>query len=89
MNARPRKFIQLWGLVLASLLVLAPTTPRALAVPRHVVEMGDPDIGNKPQSGPGESAVSPTLSSASVTKGRTSLWLSYLRLLISVRMVLR
>jgi len=79
-------------------LVLVPVTeanaPRALAVPRHVVEMGDPDTSNdKPASGPNARAVpisystaSTSISSASArkeAKGNTlvALFLSYWRAL--------
>jgi hypothetical protein len=88
MNTRPAKSTCLSGLVLASFLILA-STPSAFAIPRNTVEMGDPDIGNKSQPGPGEASVSPQFTSSSVTKDRTSLWLAYLRLLISTRMGLR
>lgn len=88
MNTRPARSTCLRGIVLASFLILA-STPNAFAIPRHTVEMGDPDIGNKSQPGPGEAAVSPQFTSSSATNDRTSLWLAYLRVLINTRMGLR
>jgi hypothetical protein len=89
MRARPSRFFYLPGLVLAALLILTPTPPKALAVPRNVVEMGDPDVGNKPHSGPDQAAVSPVLNSSKLAKPRPSLWLTYIRLLINTWMTLR
>jgi hypothetical protein len=51
MKARVFRMFYLSGLVF--LLALGSTPQVALAVPRHVVEMGDPDDSNdKPNSGP-------------------------------------
>jgi hypothetical protein len=53
MKARSFRMIYLLGLVLGLMLALGSAPQVALAVPRHVVEMGDPDDSNdKPNSGP-------------------------------------
>jgi hypothetical protein len=89
MRIRLPKMLSLPGTVFAVLLVLGPEPHAAYAVPRTVVEMGDPDVGNKPQSGPGQAATSPAITSTNLAKPRTSLWMTYFRLLISTRMTLR
>jgi hypothetical protein len=54
MRARLFRMFYLPGLVTCLLLALGSAPQEALAVPRHVVEMGDPDDSNdKPNSGPG------------------------------------
>jgi hypothetical protein len=53
MKARSFRMFYLSGLVLGLLLALGSAPQAALAVPRHAVEMGDPDDSNdKPNSGP-------------------------------------
>jgi hypothetical protein len=54
MRARLLRIIYVPGLVLSLLLALGSAPQAAFAVPRYVVEMGDPDDSNdKPNSGPG------------------------------------
>jgi len=53
MRARLLRMFYLPGLVLGLLLALGSAPQVGLAVPRHAVEMGDPDDSNdKPNSGP-------------------------------------
>ena len=71
MKARLFKTFYLSGLVLGLLLALGSAPQAALAVPRHVVEMGDPDDSNdKPISGP--SIRDNTVSSSEARTIRTS-----------------
>lgn len=88
MRTRPPKMLSLPGMVLAALLFLGPEPHAAQAIPRNTVEMGDPDIGNKPQSGPGQAATSPVFTSTTLVKPRPSLWMTYFRLLMSIRVTL-
>jgi hypothetical protein len=75
-------------LVLAALSILP--AEHASATTRPLIEMGDPDISNKSLSGPGQAATSPSPGSSRVGKYRPSLlWLTYLRILISVRATTR
>ena len=89
MRTRLPKMLSLPGMMLAALLFLGTEPHAAHAVPRYVVEMGDPDVGNKPQSGPGQAATPPVFTSTTLAKPRPSLWMIYFRLLINTRMTLR
>ena len=59
----------------------------ALAIPRQQVQMGDPDVGDKPRSGPGEASGSPNLIKSSPSAHGTAGVMTWLRILLYLRAI--